>query len=128
MLRLRDQLSNQRIDEDTAAANEQGSYEGFTRAQSIVMFEYRISKRDYVTSEILLNEIIWEQNFKDLLDYLKAANIKSFMLTNKSTELMELLYFFSKNGCSIDEAVKIEKKEEGWKGLEFVKGIRIIIK
>lgn len=83
-----------------------------TKALNHLITAYEDTRRSYKSKELVSEEIIWEDNYKDLIKELKKAEIKSFIIANTSTELMGILAFLIDNGAEIDRTVEIQEKQD----------------
>ena len=64
--------------------------------------------------ELVMDDFLWEKEIKDFLETLKKAGITTFIYANKSTSAMENMRDFLKNGCTMDGAKTITRKEHRW--------------
>lgn len=87
------------------------------RARSHVLNEYITSKRDLAVNTLVLREIIWEDNYDEVFAYIKQAGLKEIIITNKSTELMDIMFYLGYVGIKSFKSVWVEKKEV-WEGFD----------
>lgn len=121
-------LKNERMENDLQAAMDDASQ--FTKGAVKVLREYYETKRNYVSNELVLEDILWEENYNSALNYLKECQVESFIITNASTELMQLLFFFLSNGYEVAESVVVEKVSKSMFNPldDYRKGLRLRIK
>lgn len=74
--------------------------------------------------EIRQDGHLWPKDVHDFISTLRDAGIESFVTTETSTGLMELLHGFAAEGCTIKELCTITE-DSGFK--TEIKGIRIQI-
>ena len=77
------------------------------------------------TEEFELSEYLWKAEVKDFVTALRNAGIKSFVVTDHSTGLMDMLHQLSENGCTIEGLATIKRAETPYEDAEMVNGIRI---
>ena len=76
------------------------------------------------TEELELSEYLWKNEVKDFVTTLRKAGIKSFVVTDHSTGLMEMLHQFAENGCTLEGLATIKRAETPYEDAELVNGIR----
>ena len=54
-------------------------------------------------NELEVSDFIWDKNVTEFVNTLREAGIKSFVVTNQSTALMQNLHAFVENGCELVE-------------------------
>ena len=76
--------------------------------------------------EILFDDYVWDKEAHDFIDTFRKAGIETFVVTNKSTALMENLHWFAAEGCEMLGLCTITKKENRWgeETEEQIMGIR----
>lgn len=94
----------------------------YTRGEMRLLGEYVKSRREY--EQIVIADICWEQEMDDLIALLRKAEIKTFVMADHSTALLQTLHRFLEEGFTITSSVTLEKKEptrwdEPLKGLEI---------
>ena len=79
--------------------------------------------------EILFDDHCWDSEIHDLIDTLRSAGFKTFVITNQSTGLMENLHGFAAEGCKMEGLCTIIKKTNRWgeETEEQIPGFRIIL-
>ena len=77
--------------------------------------------------ELELSEFLWKTEVKDFLDTLKKAGIKSFVVTDHSTGLMEMLHQLQANGCTLEGLCTITRSETPYEDAQNVNGIRFTL-
>ena len=78
--------------------------------------------------EVIFEDFCWEQEFHDFIEALRKAGFKTFVITNKSSGLMENLHGFAAEGCTMEGLFTITKKSRwGDDEDEEFPGIRIIL-
>lgn len=77
--------------------------------------------------EIEFGEIIWEDNIKGISETLVNANIKTFIITARSTNNIDIIDKFQNLGWKIDKVVEITRRDGRWVNpiVETRKGIRM---
>ncbi len=109
-----------------ALENPDEGYKELGRAKNYILHEYKKTLRDLETDSLVIDEILWEENYQTALDYMREAGLKEFIITNKSTELMDLLHFFTSQGCQLKGPETVERKVEYPWGKD-IKGLRLAI-
>ena len=61
--------------------------------------------------ELEMSDFVWENEASDFIDTLRKAGIRTFVVTNRSTELMENMHWFVENGCTLIGLTKIIRTE-----------------
>lgn len=89
---------------EKAAANEIELNGG----ESVIIRNYRYTKKYLNTEHIVIDDIVWEDDQKDFLDTLRKLDINKIIITNTSTALMGLIYFLINEGCVIEGTILIE--------------------
>lgn len=76
--------------------------------------------------EVVFEDSCWEREFHDFINTLRKAGIKTFVITNQSTGLMEDLHGFAAEGCTMEGLCTITKKSRRWgeETEEQIPGIR----
>ena len=77
--------------------------------------------------EIEFSEVIWEDNIKGISETLVSANIKTFIITVRSTNNIDVIDKFQNLGWKIDKVVEITRRDGRWVNpiVETRKGIRM---
>ena len=78
----------------------------------------------YSMDELVMGDFLWDREVADFVGTLRKAGIQSFILTTKSSALMENLHWLADEGCEIAGLVKIERPGR-WHDDETTMGIRI---
>ena len=74
--------------------------------------------RSYATSQYNLasdfeiSDLPWEKDYDDFVGTLKAAGIQTFVVTDKSTALMDGIHELTSRGCKLIGPVTITRKED----------------
>ena len=78
------------------------------------------------TDEILFEDFVWEKEAHDFIDTFRKVGIATFVVTNKSTALMENLHWFAAEVCEMLGLCTITRKENRWgeEAKEQIMGIR----
>ena len=95
--------------------------------QRIILQSYMLSQRNYETDLLVLENVIWNQNYESLLQELRTMEIEKVIIANTSTELMDVLHYLLSNGCKIEGAIEVNYKEERVIFEETKKGLVVII-
>ena len=73
--------------------------------------------------ELEVEDHVWESEVEDFVDALRKAEVATFVLTNKSTALMDNMHWFAQNGCKRVGLCEIEKTNR-WGDTEKKMGVR----
>ena len=78
------------------------------------------------TDEVIMEDYCWDTERHDFIDTLRKAGVKTFVVTNQSTGLMEDLHGYAADGCTIEGLCTITKEEDrfGAEKEEKLLGIR----
>ena len=81
------------------------------------------------TDEVIMEDFTWDRERHDFIETLRKAGIKTMVVTNKSTGLMEDLHGYAAEGCTMQGLCTIFKKSRRWgdEETEAVQGIRFAI-
>lgn len=90
----------------------------FTRGQSAALALVHWHKGD---GYLELKDHIWTDNVKDFIDTLRAFGVDKFVVTCKSSGLMEDMHEFAANGCKLAGLCEVE--EECYGGIEMRQGV-----
>lgn len=94
------------------------------KGEDVVVRSYYHTMKYLESEHIVINNIVWENDYQEFIEMLRKLNIEKIIIANKSTALMGLLHFLISEGCMLEEAVTItENKEFGGS----VKGLLIKI-
>lgn len=74
--------------------------------------------------ELELTEFLWKNEVKDFVVALRKAGIKSFIVTDHRTGLMEMMHRLSENGCNLLGLGTITRPETHFSDEEEVYGVR----
>lgn len=77
-------------------------------------------------AEVEMDDFLWEREVKDFVEALRGAEVKTFILTNTSTALMENLHQLTDEGCTMDGLVKVTRKNL-WNEPEEIMGIHFTL-
>lgn len=77
--------------------------------------------------ELELTDFLWKNEVRDFVRALRKAEIKSFIITNHSTGLMEMMHLLSENGCVLTGLANVPRPETPFSDEENVKGIRFTL-
>lgn len=102
-------MFNKTVEADLEKAKET-NYEGLIEGQAKVLWLYNITKTYYDSEILVINEIVWEENYASMNDYMKEVNINAFIVINQSTELKDLLWFFAGKGFNRITSVEVTRK------------------
>ncbi len=99
----------------------------YTSGQYKAYWAYRRSSENKL-DELDMNDSLWEQEVSDFSDTLRAAGVKSFVITNQSTGLMEDIFNLEAQGWQLAGTCKLqitinrygEEKTEDRLGLRFL--------
>lgn len=64
------------------------------------------------TEELVFDDFVWEREAHDFIDTLRKAGIKTFVVTNQSTSLMENMHWFQQEGCKLVGLCEVEPTDE----------------
>ena len=84
---------------------------------------WRRSKEASTTGEILFDDFVWEDEVHDFIDTLRKAGIETFVVTSRSSSLMENLHWFASEGCTMQGLCTVRVR--GYGGEVEEKGIRM---
>ena len=70
--------------------------------------------RENDNNEYEMSDYCWEKEYHDFVETLRKLGITEFTLTNHSTALMENIYGFIDEGCTMIGTHTITKKELHW--------------
>lgn len=78
------------------------------------------------SDEVEMTDFCWEGEYADFIGTLRKAGIKSFVVTNRSTGLMEDIHNYIDHGCTLEGPCTIIRKKEsfGEETEETVLGLR----
>ena len=78
------------------------------------------------TDEVIMDDFTWEREHHDFIDTLRKAGLKTLVVTNQSTGLMEDLHGYAAEGCTMLGLCTITKKSRrfGEETEEQIMGIR----
>lgn len=99
------ELLNEMMEKDLEKQN-------LNEAQVIILRQYLNTKKYFDTNKIVIDDIIWEQNYQDFVDYLRETGIKEFIIIEASSGLIKLLSFLLSNGFEIKNGIKVERKNK----------------
>lgn len=70
--------------------------------------------RSSETEEVIMEDFTWDKERHDFIDALRKAGIKSMVVTNQSTGLMEDLHGYAAEGCTMLGLCTITRTENRW--------------
>ena len=78
------------------------------------------------TDEVIMDDFTWDRERHDFIDALRKAGIRTLVVTNQSTGLMEDLHGYAAEGCTMLGLCTITKKDTRWgeEKEEQIMGIR----
>lgn len=78
------------------------------------------------TGEVIMDDYCWDTERHDFIETLRKAGVKTFVVTNQSTGLMEDLHGYAAEGCTMEGLCTIIKVEDrfGAEREEQILGIR----
>ena len=82
---------------------------GLTRGVVNVLRAYIEGKR-YGYEELVLTEICWEIEWPDIISTIRKAKLKTFLMADHSSALLDTLYTFIEAGFQITGAKKVTKE------------------
>ena len=87
------------------------------------VFKFR---RENDADEFEMSDYCWDKEFHDFVETLRKLSITEFTITNHSTALMENIYGFIAEGCTMEGTHTITKKARRWAAEDYeqVMGIR----
>lgn len=88
--------------------------DAYTRGAHHVMWSYQNTQRNYKSENIVFREIMWSENYDDIDLFLRQCEVVEFEVINTSTELMDVVYYFSQNGWKIVGTKLILNKWHDW--------------
>ena len=79
--------------------------------------------------EVVMDDFCWTAERHDFIDALRQAGIRSFVVTNQSTSLMEDIHGYIAEGCRLEGPCTIIKKDNRWgeETEETIMGIRFTL-
>ena len=83
-----------------------------------------IAWKDSLGDELLLRDFLWEGEAQDFVETLRKAGLEQFVITTRSSALMENLHWFAEQGCRIDSLCKVTRVDR-WGDEETLMGIRM---
>lgn len=86
----------------------------YTQGAHHVMWAYQNTKDKYNSNNIVFRDIMWEKNYNDIDIFLRQCEVVEFEVINTSTELMDVVYYFSQNGWKIVGTKLIPNKSKDW--------------
>lgn len=78
------------------------------------------------TEELEMDEHLWESEVVDFVDTLRKCEVGTFVVTCKSTGLMENMHWYAQNGCKLMGLCELEKANR-WGGIEKKMGVRFAL-
>ena len=85
--------------------------------------------KDSESDELEFSDFCWEKDIPEFISTLRQAGIKTFVVTNQSTALMENIHGFIREGCTLEGACILTRKSHRW-GIEEeeqVQGLRFAL-
>lgn len=82
---------------------------------------------DRQTEELELSDSLWNTEVKDFVEALRKGGIKSFVVTDHSTGLMENIWLLTENGCTLDGPCIVRRAETPYEDAELIKGLRFTL-
>ena len=73
--------------------------------------------------ELEMRDFLWDDEIHDFVDVLRNGGLHTFVLTNKSTALMDNIHGYVNEGCKLVGLCEVEKADR-WNGTEVLRGIR----
>ena len=73
--------------------------------------------------ELEMDDHVWESEVEDFVDTLRKCEVGTFVVTCKSTALMENMHWYAQNGCKLVGLCEIEKPSH-YLGTEKKMGVR----
>ena len=79
--------------------------------------------------EVVMDDFCWDRERHDFIDALRQAGIRSFVVTNQSTGLMEDIHGYIAEGCRMEGPCTIIKKDNRWgeETEETIQGLRFCL-
>ena len=79
--------------------------------------------------EVVMDDFCWTTERHDFIDALRQAGIRSFVVTNQSTGLMEDIHGYIAEGCRMEGPCTIIKKDNrfGEETEETIQGLRFTL-
>jgi hypothetical protein len=79
--------------------------------------------------EVIMDDFCWDRERHDFIDALRQAGIRSFVVTNQSTGLMEDIHGYIAEGCRLEGPCTIIKKDSRWgeETEETIQGLRFTL-
>lgn len=78
------------------------------------------------TEELQYDDFVWEREAHDFIDALRRAGVKTLVVTNQSTALMENMHWFVSEGCTLMGLCEVENKDH-WGGTKTKMGVRFAL-
>ena len=75
-------------------------------------------------NELEMNEFTWSRENHDFIETLRKAGIKTFVVTNSGTSLLENLHGYAAEGCTMTELCTITRHDRWSDETTEVQGIR----
>lgn len=91
----------------------------FSRGQTTAYRAWQES-REFNTEYFECSDIPWEKDIPDFVATLREAYIDKFVVTDRSTGLMEGLHNLEAAGCTMISLIKLSKSEKRWGGSETI--------
>ena len=86
-------------------------FEEFERGELRFVRAYITTTRRYNSELVVVDELVWEEEYEDFLNFIKTTGIQQFVVADASTGLIGLLHFLIEKGCQITGAALVEEKE-----------------
>jgi len=83
------------------------------------------NRRENDNDEFEMSDYCWEREYHDFIETLRKLRVKEFTVTTKSTGLMDDLYGYTAEGCTMKGLHTVTKKALRWgeEQYETTKGI-----
>jgi len=85
-------------------------------------------RRENDGDEFEMSDYCWDKEFHDFIETLRKLGITEFTITNQSTALMENIYGFIAEGCTMVGTHTITKKSLRWSEEEYETAQGILFK
>lgn len=100
----------------------------YNRGKTEILYSYyNMTRRNTFQSDTIIVDGMFLVDYMDGLKYLKQCGVKEIVITDKSTELMELLHYTLTNGGEVLQSTTVETEDELLKETTYKLGLRVRI-
>lgn len=100
----------------------------YNRGETEILYSYyNMTRRDTFQADTIIIDNMFLIDYMEGLKYLKQCNVKEIVITDKSTELMELLHYTLTNGGEVLQSTTVETEDKLLKETTYKLGLRVRI-